>query len=225
MGCLCSVGSKRRQVPRRHRSYSALRLPDHHRPRLRFPSLSAYLLGGCLFLSGIRRHPLPRSRWRLVTGSPSHRIYFLRGMIRISQLTGPSSSCAPRSYTPPDVPSPRPFTARGTTAFELRETLDIRYDPISRLHSRGSHARVPTHQPSGYPKNCKAHYRPAGLLLWSGGFRTHWTTHRFSLRLRHLLFHRTSIYWSLPRTRATSALWGKKFEKKAVFPPTRRGSP
>jgi hypothetical protein len=42
--------------------------------KLRFPSLPAYPFDGCFFFAGKREHPLPRPRWRLVTGSPYHRI-------------------------------------------------------------------------------------------------------------------------------------------------------
>ena len=60
-------------VPRRHRSYAVLRLPDHHRPKLRFPSLLAYPIAGASFLAGQRTGQLARSRWRLVTGPPYSR--------------------------------------------------------------------------------------------------------------------------------------------------------
>ena len=44
-------------VPHRHSSYAALRLPDVLRPRLRFPSPSAYLRVGWLFLTASSVHP------------------------------------------------------------------------------------------------------------------------------------------------------------------------
>ncbi len=62
-------------VTRTPRSYAALRLPAHLRSQLRFPSPSTYLFGECFFLAGPCEHPLPRSRWRLVTGSPYHRSF------------------------------------------------------------------------------------------------------------------------------------------------------
>ncbi len=60
-------------VPRRPRSYAVLRLPDHPRPQLRFPSLLAYPIAGALFLAGQRAGQLARSRWSLVTGPPYSR--------------------------------------------------------------------------------------------------------------------------------------------------------
>jgi len=38
--------------------------------KLRFPSPPAYPFVGCFFFAGKREHPLPRHRWRLITGSP-----------------------------------------------------------------------------------------------------------------------------------------------------------
>jgi hypothetical protein len=75
--------------------------------------LSAYLLDRRLFLSGPCRRLLPHSRWRWVTGSPFHRIYFLRGIDRISQFTASSLPCAPRSTTPSGASASRPLFFRG----------------------------------------------------------------------------------------------------------------
>ena len=94
-----------------------------------------------------------------------------QGMNGISQFAGPSSSCAPRPNTPPDAPSPSPLNRRAALlpSGVLKPSASGR-SHITRLHYRGSHARAPTHQQTGYPESCKARYRPAGLSLGRVGF-------------------------------------------------------
>lgn len=50
-------------------------------------------------------------------------------------------------------------------AFERRNVLGLREVAISRLHSHGPHARVPTHRGDNYLSRCKARFRPAGSAL------------------------------------------------------------
>ncbi len=47
-------------VPHLHSSYAALRLPNVHQPKLRFPLLSAYRVAGVFFLAGYLRAPAKR---------------------------------------------------------------------------------------------------------------------------------------------------------------------
>ena len=97
------------------------------RPRLRFPLPSAYLLGGCFFLTDCREHPLSQRRWRLFApGSPRHRIFFLRGTHGISQVAGPSSSNAPWSNSPADAATSCPLPLIAAAVFRFSDTVDIR---------------------------------------------------------------------------------------------------
>ena len=104
-----------------------------------------------------------------------------RGVARASQVSGPSLPCAPRSNTPPGVPSPCPLAGYGTAAFRYIGPLGT-WDPwFSRPHSRGSHARRPTHRRYGYPHRRKALLPACRARLWPGGVLTHWTTYRISV--------------------------------------------
>ena len=108
----------------------------------------------------------------------------LRGVSRISQVTGPSSSCAPRSITPPGVPSPRPpfSCGHGATAFRNDSPLGTwNFLFVSRPYPRGSHVRRPTHRRDSHPQRRKALLPACRAQLWPGGFRTHWTTYRISV--------------------------------------------
>ena len=117
-GRLCSAGSRGHPVPRRHRSYAALRLPasigrGSGSPCLRPPSWRARVL--CLVG---RRHVRPQTCRASETG---HRLSatpgFRRGEARASQVTRPSSSCVPWSNTPPDTSLSLPNTVEGVVAF------------------------------------------------------------------------------------------------------------
>jgi len=70
-GRLCSVGSGHHPVPRRRRSYAALRLPRLHRPWLRFPLRTAYLDAGACSGPAARAPANARS---VGDGSPALRI-------------------------------------------------------------------------------------------------------------------------------------------------------
>ena len=69
--------------------------------------------------------------------------------------------------------------------------------PLFDAVHRGSHACVPTHQHSGYPKCCKAHFRSAGLSFNRAGFPPARRLTEFP-EVSPPPFHRTSIDWSLP---------------------------
>ncbi len=78
---------------------------------------------------------------------------WLRGEPRVSQVSGPSSSCVPRSVTPPPAPSPGPNSQRrccrlqaysrlGQTAFESFEANLPRPTCLRAYASPGGHPRV-----------------------------------------------------------------------------------
>ena len=184
-------------VSRRLRSYSALRLPDPLRPQLRFPLLSAYLLGECFFLAGQRGHPLPRSRRRFgSTGSPSCR-------------------CSPEEWPGPPRFLGRPFRARhGRTPRQVCHPLALLL-VMALLPSgilapwapgiHGFRGRIPVaHTLAGLRiavtvtrNSARPCFRPAGLGFGRVGF---------SPTGRHTEFQsvspppsfRASLAWSLP---------------------------
>ena len=51
----------------------------------------------------------------------------------LSRVTGPPSDDAPRSKTPPNAPSTRPFIADVASAFREHEPLGVRKPGVSRL--------------------------------------------------------------------------------------------
>jgi hypothetical protein len=121
-GRLCSTGSRSDPVPRRPRSYAALRLPasiGHHSG-----SPCGGLPRGGRFFCALRADDTCARqrvvRRRRVTGSPLHRDC-LRGEARASQGTRPSSSYVLWSNTPPDTPPSLPniVTQEGVVAFAV----------------------------------------------------------------------------------------------------------
>ena len=125
-GCLCSAGSGHHPVPRRRRSYAALRLPRLRRPWLRFPLHTAYLdAGACSWPAA----PAPADARHVGDGLPALRITgCCRGEARASQVPGPSSSCVPWSNTPPDTILSSPANGEAVVAFRSNRTLGIRDD-------------------------------------------------------------------------------------------------
>jgi hypothetical protein len=87
------------------------------------------------------------------------------------RLLGRPLAHAPRSAIPPRKAPPRPFAVAPSTAFRVRRPLGFPgISAFSGPYPRGSHARLPTHQPSRYRGGCKAGYRPAGLSFSRAGF-------------------------------------------------------
>jgi hypothetical protein len=111
-GRLCSAGSARHRVPRRQRSYAALRLPRPLRPPLRSSLASG--LPRCAGLVLHRRTGASADRCNagdISTPAP-HKPALSRGETRGSQVPGPSSSCVPCSTTPPGATAPRPLSVQ-----------------------------------------------------------------------------------------------------------------
>ena len=163
-------GSARHRVPRRQRSYAALRLPRPRRPPLRSSLASGLPRCGGLFFTAAPVPPqtgatpetflprLPISRL-----SPEEQT-------RGSQVPGPSSSCVPWSSTPPGATTPRPFSVRSL----LPSGESIPWAPgnmfLSWLPTHGPLARVPTLRRIRYRLRRQARYRPGGLTLGRAGF-------------------------------------------------------
>jgi hypothetical protein len=107
-----------------------------------------------------------------------------------------------------DVTSPL-FTA---TTFLPSDTLTPSapeiLPPFDAVH-RGSHACVPTHQHSDYPKCCKAHFRSAGLSFNRAGFSPAGRLTEFQ-RYRHLLSIGPAFTGRFQR-------WGKLSQQIARF--------
>ena len=75
-----------------------------------------------------------------------------------------------RGRTPRRLRYPLDRHASSATAFQHNDALGTGIMEITRLHSHGSHSRVPTHQRDSYLPRCKARYRPAGLRFDRTGF-------------------------------------------------------
>jgi len=125
----------------RQRSYSALRLPALRRPKLWFPSLGPTCIRFALLQD---RQGLPDD-W-------------------------PTLLSTRRGRTPRRLRYPLDRHASSAAAFQQYDALGTGKMMITRLHSHGSHSRVPTHQRSSYLTRCKARYRPAGLRFGRAGF-------------------------------------------------------
>ena len=141
-GRLCSAGSRDDPVPRRHRSYAALRLPasvghGSGSPCQWPPSWRTLVL--CLVG---RRHVRPPTCRASETG---HRLSrtpeCLRGEARASQVARPSSSYVLWSNTPPDTAPSSPNSCRGPLLPSIySSTLGIRED--DRFRGRNPTART-----------------------------------------------------------------------------------
>ncbi len=170
-------------VPHLHSSYAALRLPCVPRPRLRFPSPSAYLAAGAFFLAGIRVHPQNAKPLEICVRLSS--TVTSLGDARASRVTGSSSSYVPETNTPPGPSATNPPHRLGPV-FNHGEGLDTRGVKCHfGAESSGPHVRVPTHRP-----RCCCHRRKASLptcraVLWSGRFRTDWMTYWISRGHHH----------------------------------------
>ena len=127
-GRLCSAGSRCHPVPRRPRSYAALRLPASFGHRSGSPCVwptSMRVLVLCLMADDT----CTRNVACVGDGSPALReTGKCRGEARASQVTGPSSSCVPWSNTPPDTlpSSPKKLSPGMVVAFRENRTLGIR---------------------------------------------------------------------------------------------------
>ena len=142
-GRLCSAGSARHRVPRRLRSYAALRLPCPRRPPLR--SSLANGLPRCGGLVLCRRTGASADRCNAGDiSTPAPPLPALsRGESRVSQVPGPSSSCVPWSSTPPGAKRPSPALGAPAVAFKSPETLGTRNRSLSWLYiSRPTRSRT-----------------------------------------------------------------------------------
>ena len=183
-GRLCSAGSGHHPVPRRQSSYAALRLPHPRRPRLRSSLAFGLPRCGrsfCATLGGRQRvHPADTLR----VGDRSSALHWpvsSRGGMRVSQVSGPSSSCVPWSKTPPGAAPSSPNLGEAAVAFRQSNALGTRNDYSFRgCMAHGPHARVPTHRRTRYRERRKARYRSGRAHPWPGGFRTRWTTNGVS---------------------------------------------
>ena len=191
---LRSAGFRHHAVPRPHRYFAVLRLPRSFGRRSGFPR---DVLPRCehLFLIGhtcVRRRV---ARWRLITGSPYHRNPS-RGDTGVSQVTEPSSSSAPKSFTPRRGIASSPIARRRHCCLQvIRHPGLSRNDVISGPQSSSSLARclrfvrtVTGDRRKGSLPTCRAQ-------LWSGRDSTCWMANRISRRHHLLLFLRTSIAW------------------------------
>ena len=119
-------------VPRRQRSYAALRLPRCHRPRLCY-SL-AFGLPRCR-CSSLRRRVRIDERARLGVLAALRIAVAHRGTTRVSQVPGSSVAHAPWSNTPPISSPSRPIT---TTTM-----LPSRFWALSAIGMRELRSRIP----------------------------------------------------------------------------------
>jgi hypothetical protein len=116
--------------------------------------------------------------------------------MRVSRVTGPSSSCVPRPITPPGTMTPRPLCGDIAVVFRALEPLDTRNNKDFVAGVRGPHARVPTLRRSRCHNRRKARYRPGGLSLDRAGFAPARRLTKFREAIALLLSSPTGIAWS-----------------------------
>jgi hypothetical protein len=169
---LCSA------VPQRRRSYAALRLPCGIGRGSGLPSPLAYPETNA-FLN----RPHLRSwtcgapeTWDWVLRCPSS----ARGPSGVSQVTGSSSSHAPRPSTPPVTATPRPIAVSLRAAFGVTQPLGGPGGKYFGADARGSRARLPTHPPPRYREEWQGWLPACRAGLWPGGIRTRWMTNGIS---------------------------------------------
>ena len=122
-GRLCSAGSARHRVPRRHRSYAALRLPRPLRPPLRSSLANGLPRCGGLVLHRRTGASADRCNAGDISTPAPHKPALSRGETRGSQVPGPSSSCVPCSTTPPGAYRPSPISRCGRCCLQARQYL------------------------------------------------------------------------------------------------------
>ena len=103
-------------VPRRQRSYAALRLPRPLRPPLRSPLANDLpRCAGLVLRRYTGAHANPCNVGDSSTPAPRQPA-LSQGETRVSQVPGPSSSCVPWSSTPPGATAPRPLSVRSPSS-------------------------------------------------------------------------------------------------------------
>ena len=122
-GRLCSAGSARHRVPRRQRSYAALRLPRPPRPPLRSSLANGLPRCGGLVLHRRTGASADRCNAGDISTPAPHKPALSRGETRGSQVPGPSSSCVPWSSTPPGAYRPSPISRCGRCCLQARQYL------------------------------------------------------------------------------------------------------
>src|SRR5262249_29573929 len=194
-GRLCAAGSRRDRVPRRPRSYAALRLPasvghGSGSPCQWPPSMQALVL--------CRRHVRSPTCRASATG---HRLSARPGWVEERRgpprcLGRPLRPCHGR--TPRRIrASPHPRHGEAVVAFKSFSTLGLREG--ERVRGRiphGPHVRMPPHRRCHFWHRRKAGYRLGRAHPWPGRIRTCWTTNKVSWRHRILQFPLTHRAWS-----------------------------
>ena len=155
-------------VPRRHRSYSALRLPCLLRPWLCSRSLRAYLDVDDVLVDDGRIHS-PIVLRDLVTGFPQSRSLSRRDMGLPGSWAILFRAC--RDPLTPPAASTSSQHDDDAAAFDVVERLGNRNNAVFGADSHGPRARVPTYRRQEC-RSCrrKARYRSAGLGFDRAGF-------------------------------------------------------
>lgn len=191
----------RHRVPRRQRSYAALRLPRPRRPPLRSSLADGLPRRGrsrsspphrCL------RGPMQRRR-HFYPGSPTRRLCPEERQGSPRCLGHPLRAC--RGPRPRRMQPPLARSRYGRRRLQVRQYPGhpkIRFFRGCSTH--GPHARVPTHRRVRYRLRRKARSRPGRAHPWPGGFRTRWMTNKVSWSHRILPSSSTSLAWSHCRT-------------------------
>ncbi len=158
-------------VPQLLRSYAALRLPRPHRPALRFPLRWAYLEAGYFLrlLHASTRCRVSRRRPTFAGVPACIHSGFARGGIRVSQVSGLSSSCVPWSTTPPDAPPPRPLAGTTLLPSGVEKPSASGKCLFSRLQTPWPTCSRTYASPARLPRRRKVRYRPAGLSFSRAG--------------------------------------------------------
>jgi hypothetical protein len=201
-GRLCSFGSRCCPVPRRHRSYAALRLPHPLRPWLRSPLASGLPWRGRLFCAeppcvasaGLARIHRREARRRWMTGSPLLRVVPRKDgglpgywtVLLLRAVVVHRAGCV----------LPSPISGQVAVVFEARNALDTRDEyKFPGCIPHGPHLRAPTHRRRRRHLRRKARYRLGGLTLRRAGFAPAGRQTEFhELSLSH--YFRTSLAWS-----------------------------
>jgi hypothetical protein len=189
-------------VPRRLRSYSALRLPAPHRTALRFPLRGPTFTARTCSWPGCA-YPGRRAPVGIDLRVPGHRLRFMKERQGLPD-DWPTLLDTCRSRTLRRLRRPLvPHTGGGAAAFRHNETLGTGMLVFSELHSHGLHLRVPTHRRHGYPRRRKARYRPAGLRFGRAGFAPAGWVIRISRGSEKPPSQRTRLHRSLPSSHLT----------------------